>query len=276
MTQFIEVRNRFMAATEACKYPLTYEEWIILRDDLKAAALFVQFYDQITLAWIKAKSDFTVDEDGVSTVMQYIHKNVPVILADKKKFTPAYMYKVAYNCMGCLRRVKREQDRYAYTTSQYAVVDDNEVDMFSNLVGESHDMLNSIFSKEIWDMIEDMDEDTKSVIDHLLNHTRCTGPLAKKKKIIIQDLQKQFNMYHKVFIENKVDTCIRFSQVLDMDDCVSSAVVLMDDGRQAVYYGETVTAPDGTVKIVFFGDVKDYVVPVRDAKELIVVDIEKY
>ena len=57
--------------------PLAYSTWMELDPDKKAAALFVNFFDQITLAWYKAKSFYAVDEDGVSTCLQYLQKNVP-------------------------------------------------------------------------------------------------------------------------------------------------------------------------------------------------------
>lgn len=106
MNQFIETKNMFENAI-GVKYPLTYEGWLAVRDELKAAALYVQFFDEITLAWSKAKSNFTSDEDGVSTVMQYLIKNVPIVMNEPKKYNPKYIYRVAYNCMGCLRRVQR-------------------------------------------------------------------------------------------------------------------------------------------------------------------------
>ena len=67
--------------------PLTFDEWNELPFGSKAAALFVQFFDQISLAWFKTKSFYTPEEDGISEVMQYLMKNVPIIEQDPARFT---------------------------------------------------------------------------------------------------------------------------------------------------------------------------------------------
>ena len=118
MNQFMETKVRFEAATR-CNYPISYDEWMALPVGLKAAALFVNFYAQVTLAWQKAKAEYTSDEEGIGVVMQYLLKNTDIISNDPKKFSPNYIYRVAYNCMGCLRRVQRDQKLHELCTSQF-------------------------------------------------------------------------------------------------------------------------------------------------------------
>ena len=77
--QFRETRKLYINYLQYTK-PLSYVEWVALPEDHKAAALFVQYFDQIELAWYKAKSFFTSEEDGVYTVMQYLMKNVDKII----------------------------------------------------------------------------------------------------------------------------------------------------------------------------------------------------
>ena len=84
--------------------PLSYSEWCNIPDDNKAAVLYLQFFDQITLAWYKMKSVYSVEADGVGEVLQYLQKNVDKIRNDEKRFTPAYIYKVCSNCLYCLCR----------------------------------------------------------------------------------------------------------------------------------------------------------------------------
>ena len=43
--------------------PLTYSEWMEVDPEDKAAVLYVQFYDQITLAWYKSRSFYAQEED---------------------------------------------------------------------------------------------------------------------------------------------------------------------------------------------------------------------
>ena len=72
-TQFHQTKVRFR---EFANYerPLTYEEWMTAPDECKAAILYVQFYDQITLAWNKLHSVYSDINDGVSEVLQYLNK----------------------------------------------------------------------------------------------------------------------------------------------------------------------------------------------------------
>lgn len=74
-TQFKETYNSICAAIGYVK-PLSYEEWIQLPDEYKAGAIYVQFFDQICLAYSKVKTNAAIEEECVSEVLAYIMKNV--------------------------------------------------------------------------------------------------------------------------------------------------------------------------------------------------------
>lgn len=119
--------------------PLSYDEWMETPTDCKAAVLFCQFYEQITLAWYKLASVYSVEADGVSEAIQYIIKNVDRIEQDPKRFSPSYMYKVMYNCLYCLCR---DPNRYkaAYQNETSNIVscgDDTEFDLFDTATSGS-------------------------------------------------------------------------------------------------------------------------------------------
>ncbi|MBP8593157.1 MAG: hypothetical protein KBI35_01865 [Ruminococcus sp.] len=91
MNEFTKTYRLFKEAIDY--YPTdisTYEGWRELTVKLRAAGLFVQFFDQITLAYQKNKDSypFIEEETAVSTVIQYIIKNVPMILYQAKRYTP--------------------------------------------------------------------------------------------------------------------------------------------------------------------------------------------
>ena len=164
-----------------CYTSLSYEDWMALEHDSKAAGLYVNFYDQITLAWHKAKSFYGEEEEAVETILQYLEKNVPIIEADKNRYNPKYIYRVAYNCLYCIcHDRKRDKDRWTYECSNIVATDDAELDLFDTVV-DSRD----IFEKqsiantcdEFWSIIENMDEDTQTVVQELL------GYRTKSKKI---------------------------------------------------------------------------------------------
>lgn len=281
MNQFKETKTMFMNAIPAT-FPLTYEGWLSIRDDLKAAALYVNFFDQITLAWKFAKSDFTSDEDAISVVMQYFIKNVPIIMVDKKKYNAKYLYRVAYNCMGCLRRVQRESDRYNYTTSNISVTSSgDEIDLFSSIVGDESDILDIIrearYESEIGTIIDGLDEESKKYIEFVLGGKKLGKRVEKKKDCILAELRFRLRKYEGTYCRRKMsDDILRFGRVYADDDNVKSAVVQMRDGTEAVHYGETRETANGVVKVVFFGPAQDYIVPLEIAKRLKVTDVELY
>lgn len=165
---FNTTRNMFIEATGYTK-PLSYDEWMKVSSSYKSAVLFVQFYDQITLAWYKTKSFFVEEELGVETMLQYLEKNVPLLEANSAKFTPHYIYTVAYNCLYCISHdIKRDIQRYENEISNIVRTSDDELDLFDTIVNPDaieHD----IHKKMFWDMIENFDLKTQKVVYHLLN-----------------------------------------------------------------------------------------------------------
>ena len=165
---FNETRNLFSRFTQYTK-PLSYEEWMEVPYSSKAAVLFVQFFDEITLAWYKTKSFFVEEELGVETMVQYLEKNVPVIEKDPKRFKSSYIYKVAYNCLYCISHdIKRDIQRFESEVSNIVVCGEDELDLFDT-VSKNESIESEINKKEFWSLIENMDLKTKKVIIHLLN-----------------------------------------------------------------------------------------------------------
>lgn len=140
--------------------PVSYEQWLETADDSKAAVLFVQFYDQITLAWFKLKSIYSTEADGVAEVLQYLQKNVPYIVSDSNRFTPSYIYKISYNCLYCLCR---DPNRYkaAYeneTTSIVAGPDGEELDLLDLVAAKDRPIesdVSDVLREEIWRIIDE-------------------------------------------------------------------------------------------------------------------------
>lgn len=167
--QFKETLNRFR---EFANYtsPITFESWMNLKSiDKQVAVLYCQFYDQITLAWYKAKADFIPDEEGVSCVLQYLLKNVPIIRKSDKKFNPAYIYTVAYNCMDCLRYVQRDINRFKHETTNITLYDGEELDLCDLVPHKDRSYESKYDSEKFWAVIKDMGVETEKVVNHLLN-----------------------------------------------------------------------------------------------------------
>lgn len=177
---FAETRNLFTIATHYVK-PLSFEEWAKIPRSQMSAVLFVQYYDEITLAWYKTKSFYALDEDGVSTICQYLEKNVDIILSNPVRFTSNYIYKVAYNCLYCIcHDIKRDKDRAENEVSNLVSNGEDELDLFDTIRTESAEDVydKADFQKKFWEIIEEGGPEMQKVADYLINN----DPSALKKK----------------------------------------------------------------------------------------------
>lgn len=204
---FHDTRNLFIEYTGYTK-PLSFEDWQKEPDDLKAAILFVQFYNEICLAWDKADPlDFGDDSEGVSTILQYLRKNISTtqyflkddptkkasaeyrrlnpegyiaveerkIESDSSKFSSRYIYRVAYNCFYCIcgHDRKRDKDIMNNETSSIVMHDGEELDLFDTVVDKSS-CVESVFAsneleREFWEVIEDTGVSAEKVLRYLLS-----------------------------------------------------------------------------------------------------------
>lgn len=208
MNQFKETLNRFNPALVGLDYS-TYWEWMLISDDLKAAALYVQFYDTLTLAWIKTQKPFIDEEVAVSTLMQYLIKNVEIIKQNRNRFTPNYLYKVAFNAFYPLGRIKRDIDRFNCERSLYEYVPEFksqcDEDADNNYYWDSlyvckavtEDVIMDSDVSAIWTIIESCDEETKKVIESLIGGRKLGKKLSAKAPKIIEELKIKLYVYNR-------------------------------------------------------------------------------
>ena len=213
-TQFHQTKVRFR---EFANYqrPLSYEEWMDAPDECKAAILYVQFYDQITLAWMKTHSVYSDINDGVSEILQYLNKNVEKIKSDRKRFTPAYIYKVAYNCLYCLCRDPNLHRRaYENECSNIVGYGEDELDLFNTVIDDEDDR-DSKFDMDgrraylmnatrMWDIVEGMGMKAKLVVAKLLGESSYTqkelGSVSEEEtQEIIKELRVRLAKFASAF-----------------------------------------------------------------------------
>ena len=173
--------------------PLSFEEWCNLNQDQKAALLFVQFYNEITLAWAKATNgyEFITGEEGVSTMCQYITKNIPIIEKYPKRFSAANMYRVAYNCLYCICHDRKcDKERFENETSAIIVKDGDEYNLLDTMAdknGTPEDAINKAnFEKEFWAVIRSIGDEAEKVLRYLASgdakDLKKLNPRAKNYK----------------------------------------------------------------------------------------------
>lgn len=165
--------------------PLSYREWLSVDDSYKVAVLYLQFFDQITLAWYKVSNGHATEEEGVETILQYLNKNVEKLKENPRRFTANYIYRVAYNCLYCISydrkcfRWERENVRSAN------VVDKNgdEICLFNFIADRSaYKPFEESVRNQFWAEVDDLGEDTASLIENLLEGTRMPAGLGGKAK----------------------------------------------------------------------------------------------
>ena len=167
-------RETYNSMRETIGYtkPISYQEWVNVRDDYKAAWLYVQFFDQISLAWYKVSLNnrYADEDNGVSEMLSYCVKNVTKILEDGRRFTPNYMYRVAYNCLYCIA-IDRVGFKMTYETcvSQYVNSGDGDELNIFDTVAVDESPLEEITREEIWEIIRNQSVEMQQVIEDAIN-----------------------------------------------------------------------------------------------------------
>lgn len=165
---------------------ISYNEWVQAASDHKAALLYVKFYQEVTLAWYNAVTSknvvFISQEDGVSTVLQYLMKNVAQISDDSDRFTAEYVYTVCYNCLFSLWRSRKgEQTRSSNEVSPEFTVDmpgtvfgytvkvGAHIDLFNLAPSEDLDIETQQTLEAMWNVVHHMGPKAEKVVNHLIN-----------------------------------------------------------------------------------------------------------
>ena len=95
--------------------------------------------------------------------------DVEKIKEQPKRFSSAYIYKVAYNCLYCISHdIKRDRDRYENETSNIVSCGEDQLDLFDT-VSENIDFDEELSKEAFWRTIENMGLPTNKVINYLLN-----------------------------------------------------------------------------------------------------------
>ena len=219
---FYATRDMFRSYIDYIE-PLSFEEWSTLDYDSKVAVLYVQFFPEILNAWYKVKSFYTLPEDGVSTLMQYLMKNVPIILDNPTRFAAKYIYKVAYNCLYCIcHDIKRDRQRFELEVSNIVGNDDSELDLFQkygvedvgyaiaegdeentidvfSVIDKSDSVCDEVDMKDFWRCIEDMDDDALTVVDKLIAGDKIPKKLQTKASEVVVILSERLKKYEKEY-----------------------------------------------------------------------------
>lgn len=201
--EFYKTRDQFKNSIDF-EYPLSYDEWLSVDDGYKVAVLYLEFFNEITLAWYKCAGGYATEEEGVETILQYLDKNVEKLRKNRRRYTANYIYRVAYNCLSCIA-FARKCDKWEAENVVLAVQNSHDGTEYNLLdfVGDSNNSLP--FEEEIrrrfWAEVEDLGEDTQTFVRNILEGDRLpTGFGGKKKKTELSEkLQAVLEKYKGVY-----------------------------------------------------------------------------
>lgn len=253
--------------------PLSYADWLLLPFGKKAAVLFVQFFPQITLAWQKVKSFYTPEEDAVTEMFKYIMKNIPLIEAAEKKFTPQYIYKVAWNCLYCIcHDIKRDRDRWELETSNIAENELGECDLFDT-VFDKDSLYDEADKQNLWGLVDKLPEEYQSYIAYILGEKLEKGMTKKRMAELKENLKVLLTPFSNLY-EPKDLSIKTFGDIYRHKELVKSAVVTLNNGLKVCYYNGEIQKRGKEMLVTFFGPDQDYTYLVDDAEFFKVDDIE--
>lgn len=154
--------------------PLSFDEWSHLDRDQMVAALYCNFYDEITLAWYKVKTNYSYTDDGVDELIQYLTKNVDKILDNPKRFTPQYIYKVAYNCLYCLCLDPNQHKKRYENECSNITKDEKDLFDFIKSATSAEDLsgVKDALREQMWQEINDLGYDAVAVVNTLITDSK--------------------------------------------------------------------------------------------------------
>lgn len=208
---FKETYDLFKTFTHYTR-PLSYMEWMDLPSDYRTAVLYVQFYDQITLAWYKLKTDATYDEEVVDEVIKYLLKNTPIIEEDPKRFTEKYIYRIMYNAIYCKsidpwKGQTAKTSRYNNEVSQFTTNESGDmVDLFATLIGDNYDVGSAIINKMIEETLHSLSD-----VEYL-----CLCNRLHDRSPIVDELRKEYPLTEKQRKEVLNSLKVKFSFLLEV------------------------------------------------------------
>lgn len=167
--EFLETKKTFMSVFSGMKFPISYEQWNNLSSDLKAAALYVNFYDYITWTWCSFDKVSISDDYAVSVVIKYIMKNVSIVESDPARYSGAYFRTVAFNSILGAMRPKFNEYNILASNLIYDENTDDVIDLY-DIIGKDDDPYEVIKAQEaLWDIIAHMGPKAEKVANHLIN-----------------------------------------------------------------------------------------------------------
>ena len=170
-SQFKATKHLFMDALVGVSFPVDYSEWSALSDDFKVAALFVNFYPQITHAWSfynKFGPAPITAEDAIDAVLSKFLKVIDRI--GEADYVGSFIWHIAKNSIGDEIKPKRVHYRYDNEQSNFVtdISDVEEIDLFDFIPYEEDPIDVALARDAVWGIIVGMGPKAEKVARHLI------------------------------------------------------------------------------------------------------------
>ena len=207
MTKNLFVNRISVFGVDGTPLSLSYMGWLDLPDDMKAAALFVNFYDTIIMAWKSAKLFGSDEFEAVETVLQYLMKNVPIIKKYSKRYVAGYIYRVAYNCLFNLCHNRKRDKVNRECRVDYLVEGENGTVNITYYISDPlseqgyQDVIDNYpeLCETFWDLVENADVDATTLIEYMLESRRyLPRGIERRKEEIIQSMKSALSKHPEI------------------------------------------------------------------------------
>ncbi|MBP5433751.1 hypothetical protein [Ruminococcus sp.] len=276
---FAETKRRFEAVTPDVEYPLSYAEWVKLPEKYKASALFVTFYPQIVSAAGRIPYGIISDMDLISSVEMVFLQKLEYIEADPKRYTPAYIYTMVYNAMLTTLRVNYQRTVFDqdFPYEIPSAKDPTHVVDIRELTPDNYDPVLSAAEEAIGEKmleIEISNKDLRVAMRYAMGNQKKLGKAYKYKyPALLAQLRSIFKEYRYVY-NIRLD-CDTFTDVINNEELIEYAVVLLPNGEKGVYEGIKTILRNGVIQYHFSTQTQeDIVIPASKAACLKVLHTE--
>lgn len=288
-SEFERTKNIYEAATPDITYPITYTEWYDLPDHLKPSALYVTFYNPIMATIIKLQNIQLSEPDMVSKIMDRFMKITNYIKNNPQVYKASVItHWVKQALFENDRDSNRKRSAYKKECVSNIEIDKDthkEYDIFETIPSahENDPLIGKALKdtrKILAELLASKDADLLRAIMLILNPTQRNG----KKKEIPHDFRRKYpaklaelrqilaepaSYYYDIHLD-----CDTFQDVINNEDLIDTATVILPDGTEAVYYGEKKKTGNNAIRYTFVSEKGTHYEYFRNAIELKVINVK--
>lgn len=285
-SEFAKTKKLFEEATPGIRYPLTFAEWKNLPDNLKPSALFVTFYKPIIAVALKMDNIRLSEQDKITSIMHRFIKVIKYIENNPNMYKPSIICEWVKQAFTEYDRCRSEAKKtgIAKTISNIQICEKRngeiEADIYETI--PSNDDSDLLITKALSEtrtillkLSTSQDKDLLKALSILLSDGEKKVPTNFRHKypMILAKLRKLLAEPASYYYDIHID-CDTFQDVINNEDIIASATVILQDGTEAVYYGEKANTGNNAIRYKFISKKGVHHVCFTKALNLKVIDVE--